>query len=239
VFLHGNSLDATFWENQVNAEIFKNYNCIAIDIPGHGKSLSLKNYSLKNIIAEISKDLQLIESYVLVGHSLGGQIAIQTLKDHSLNCQGIVMVGAPPILPSTNLMDVYNINETSLLLLKSDLSEKESEALARFLSPEGKPLRDKIKKGMNKTDSTFREQYAASLNEKSFYDEIEILKHFRGKKVIINGINDPLINLAYIDEIAVKLNIPSQIISECGHFPQIEKPQKFNGILLEFLKNLK
>ena len=175
------------------------------------------------------------KKFFLVGHSLGGQIAIQLLRQLNVWCRGVILLGTPPINHNTNLAEVYNINNDSLLLLKSKLSNDEVNRLGSFLIPEDTKWKSIIKESIYKTDPSFREQYALSLNDKKIYDEIEILRKFQGKKYFINGSNDPLINLNYIKELASKLEIPSTEIYNCGHWPQLERPKQFNELLFQFL----
>ena len=76
VFIHGVGLNKEIWEPQIN--FFKNYNTLAYDLLGHGKTplnkseLSFEDFSeqLLNLIDELNFD-----KIHLVGFSLGALIA--------------------------------------------------------------------------------------------------------------------------------------------------------------------
>lgn len=79
LFIHGLASYSQCWEK--NLETLKeNYRCIAIDLPGNGfsaygnfaYSISFFVASLKEFIDELK-----LKNICLVGHSLGGQIAIK------------------------------------------------------------------------------------------------------------------------------------------------------------------
>ena len=78
VFLHGFCLNAGTWE-PLYTELSKDYKIIAIDLPGHGFSGVIPGmHNLDEIASWVNKVLRKlgIEKFVMVGHSLGGYIAI-------------------------------------------------------------------------------------------------------------------------------------------------------------------
>lgn len=78
LFLHGLGLNKNFW-SQTTTQLSGNFRCIAVDLPGHGDSRNVAtNGSMSayaNAIREFILEKQLSDITV-VGHSMGGQIAI-------------------------------------------------------------------------------------------------------------------------------------------------------------------
>ncbi|MNI33008.1 AB hydrolase superfamily protein YdjP [compost metagenome] len=81
VFLHGGGVGGWMWERQMQY-FSSNYHCIAPDLPGHGLSEST-SFSIHDSAVDV---IHLIQSMgqdkpiVLVGFSLGSQIAIEVLS---------------------------------------------------------------------------------------------------------------------------------------------------------------
>jgi pimeloyl-ACP methyl ester carboxylesterase len=78
VFLHGLGSNLQAWQKTI-AGLKKDYRCIALDLPGYGKS-SKGDYSFgmtffANQVAGFIEELGLGE-VTLVGHSMGGQVAL-------------------------------------------------------------------------------------------------------------------------------------------------------------------
>ena len=78
IFIHGLGETMQTWTK--NIEGLKNqFHCIAIDLPGHGQSQSrdypYTPYSFAETISDFIKQHNL-QQVILIGHSLGGQIAI-------------------------------------------------------------------------------------------------------------------------------------------------------------------
>ena len=116
LFVHGNSLSAETFFDQLNSELGKIYRFIAIDLPGHGKSSPAsdpkKTYSLPGFavtLANIVKKLK-IEDCVLVGHSMGGNVIMEAIE-YLEKPAGYFIFGAFPVtMPSEKLRHPFNQN---------------------------------------------------------------------------------------------------------------------------------
>lgn len=80
LFLHGNPDSADIWD-VVISECEKHYRCIAIDLPGFGRSVAPKNFdcSVENLGRFVGEFLNLkgiSESVSLVAHDFGGAYAM-------------------------------------------------------------------------------------------------------------------------------------------------------------------
>jgi len=78
LFIHGLGSYAKAWKKNID-ELKDSYRCIAIDLPGYGRS-SKSDYSgsmtfFADVVKEFADSLGL-EKIVLTGHSMGGQISI-------------------------------------------------------------------------------------------------------------------------------------------------------------------
>lgn len=81
VFLHGFLESLSMWET-LELDKFP-FQSVLIDLPGHGKSTALPDVisleAMAESVAETLKQLHL-ESFDLVGHSMGGYVALQLAK---------------------------------------------------------------------------------------------------------------------------------------------------------------
>lgn len=105
LFLHGNSLCAEVFVKQFNdAQLLAKFRLIAVDLPGHGFSshsptseYSFEGYA--NAILQLIVSLNLA-NIILVGHSLGGHVAMQLVakelnKQANKRITGLVTSGSP------------------------------------------------------------------------------------------------------------------------------------------------
>ncbi len=80
LFVHGLGCSLKYWACLFEAEEFSDYRMVALDLPGFGLSEKIEQYdyhlsSQADLIAEFVRALN-IREFRLVGHSMGGAIAI-------------------------------------------------------------------------------------------------------------------------------------------------------------------
>lgn len=104
VFIHGWSCDASYWAEQV--EHFRaRHTVVTVNLAGHGASgRNRSNWSIANYGADVAAAAREIPNakIVLVGHSMGGPVALAAAGALRERLVGIVgldtfqMIGAPP-----------------------------------------------------------------------------------------------------------------------------------------------
>lgn len=95
VLLHGLASNLTRWSEFVeHTELKKHFNILRIDMRGHGDSFTRGRLGLK----EWSNDLQAIldhekiQKAVVIGHSLGAQVAMQFAGKHPARVTGLMLI---------------------------------------------------------------------------------------------------------------------------------------------------
>lgn len=94
VFIHGLGSYAPAWKKNIKS-LKENYRCIAIDLPGYGKSSKGKYDASMTAFAEVIKDFLNkinVENITLVGHSMGGQISIMTALAYPELIEKLILV---------------------------------------------------------------------------------------------------------------------------------------------------
>ncbi len=139
VFLHyfGGSADTWQWVAQ---GLKRQYRCMAVNLPGFGGTKPLETPSVKNFAQhtlQLLKSLQ-VEKYTLIGHSMGGKVAMQMAADAPVGSiqQLILLAPSPPtfedvpeqekqqmlVHPSAEAA-VANIKKNSVQPLTTDMFE--------------------------------------------------------------------------------------------------------------------
>lgn len=107
VFLHyfGGSAESWRW---VAENLLKDYRCISINLPGFGGAPATRDPSIQNFADYVQEELSSlgIKTYTLIGHSMGGKIAMQVAADASEGSVEHLMLVAPSP-PTTEPMPAH------------------------------------------------------------------------------------------------------------------------------------
>lgn len=228
IFIHGNSMGHQSFELQLASPALNGYRLLALNLPGHGDSSKDSSYNVpefSRILSEFISALNIFD-YILVGHSLGGHVALEALE--FLNPAGVMIIGTPPVsIPF--LPGMFLPHPAMELLYKNDLTDEEIISLLEAFGT-------KDIEQFKKTDPAFRTLFAEGLSKGMFKDEITLLRDFKGQKAIILGSDDPLVNKEYLNtNIELKDLWKEQvIILEGGHSVHEQNPEDFITVMLDF-----
>jgi non-heme chloroperoxidase len=146
VFIHGWTCDLTFWRGQ--APVYEKRRALLVDLPGHGQSgkpeVSYTQERFARAIDAVMRDAGVTRA-VLVGHSMGGPVALTFLRLFPDKTKALVLVDAyvpqapkddaerasqkaqmEPFLRSFNQP---NYKETAQKMIEGMFSEKTTPAL--------------------------------------------------------------------------------------------------------------
>ncbi|HNW99262.1 MAG TPA: alpha/beta hydrolase [Bacteroidales bacterium] len=91
VLLHGFTESLDIWDD-FSAELSVGYKVICIDLPGHGKSECVAKAHSMELMADIVKsvlDIEEVEECVMIGHSMGGYVALAFAEKYPLMMKGL------------------------------------------------------------------------------------------------------------------------------------------------------
>ncbi len=102
VLLHGFLESLDVWD-EFAEELARDFRVISIDLPGHGRTGIVDFVHTMDIMAEAVKevlDYLGLHKILLVGHSMGGYVSLQFLKDYPDYLCGLILLHSSP-LPDT------------------------------------------------------------------------------------------------------------------------------------------
>lgn len=233
VFLHGNSHSHRIFRKQAKSNLLKDFRLIFLDLPGHGDSEHLREYSLPIVSELVSEFIQLqkIKDYAVIGHSFGGHVALHALA--FINPSGLFIFGTPPVKKPFDL-SAFSPNPNCVAIMKGASSANELEALMGEFNYTGID-KDLAIEDYLKTDRNFRDTIFNCVPKNDYSDEVDLIRNYKGKCKILICNQETLVCNKYI---ARNLRMQDSCLEfsylDSKHSPQLDCAEDFNLILRDF-----
>lgn len=246
VLAHAGFLDSGMWDAQWEA-FTRHYRVIRYDMRGYGKSDAVHGpVSRREELYRLLQHLE-VESAYLIGCSLGGEVMIDFVLEHPEMVAALIPISAVPSgfemqgEPPAELMQMIGAMQAGELELVSELQIR-LWIDGPFRQPE-------------QVDPAVR-QHAAQMNQLPVRHQTwaivdseplaplmppaaERLQQIAVPTLIMAGALDNAEILRAADVMADQIaGAQKTILPDCAHVPNMEKPEMFNQIVLEFLDNL-
>ncbi|WP_185872128.1 alpha/beta fold hydrolase [Blattabacterium cuenoti] len=241
VLLHGFMESLEVW-NDIYLDISNEYKVILIDLPGHGKSFSLKNDTIFSMekAAEFVKiiiEKENIKKAFFIGHSMGGYIALALSEKYPEIFLGLCLLHSTAESDS----DIKKkIRMQSIKLAINNYSMFIDRSINKLFNPnELFSLKEKIFFIKKIALSTKINSVISFLKGMSIrIDRKFLLKKTKFPKLYIIGLYDLILDVRKICQEAKNGNKTYFIKIPTGHMGHIEKPKEIIKILKKFINNI-
>ncbi|MBP3957323.1 alpha/beta hydrolase [Gemmata sp. G18] len=236
VFLHGWGGDREYWKNQADA-FAPEYTVVTVDQAGHGASgTDRKAWTVEALAGDVEavvKDLKL-NRVILVGHSMGGPVALLAAK--RLPGTVVAVVGVDT-LQDAEMKRPEEMVKALTAGLEKDFKETVG-GMAGGLLPEKSDA--KLKEWLG-TKAASREPAIAIALIKDLF-ALDQKKAFKEAGVPVRCINSaggfPFFTPTAVETNKKYADYDAVTIADVGHYPMLEKPKEFNEKLRDVLKGL-
>ena len=238
VFLHGLGSSTRDWQKQMDT-FSPDYNCIAIDLRGHGQSDKPDGpYSIEQMATDVSDVLIILNvlSAHLVGLSMGAQVAMQLALDYPAMADSLTVINSPASMRPRRFKDKLSVIQRKLLVRLLGM-HKVGKVLAGRLFPGADfvEIRETFAARWAENDPA---AYRASLNAILKWDVVDRLPELALPVLVVAASDDytPLESKQLIAENAQSATLV--VIENSRHATPVERPDAFNDVLGTFLKRL-
>ena len=230
VLLHSLAGNSTHWSKQLE-HLRRTRRAVALDLRGHGGSEPPKNgdYSITGMVGDVAAavDTLGLKSFVLVGHSMGGGVALAYAGQHPERVAGLVLVdpiGDGKQIPAAEAQSFLSGLESSY--------DSASTAYWTSIAGAESAVRDRLLEDLRRTPE---EAVIQGLRSVMQFDPDPALASFAGPKLsVVTPHNDMPFSLHRLGN-----GFPHVVVEGTGHWIQLDKPEEFNRLLDDFLDNQK
>ncbi len=253
LFVHGLSSNSDAWSKNIET-LKEQYTCVALDLPGYGKSAKPEAEYTPTYFAEIlHKFIAKLElkNVILVGHSMGGQASIKLATSYEADIQKLILI-APAGLEQFSEAGASMLKSYFTAEMVKNTTDEQIEknyALNFYQLPEGtsRMIRDrkeiKLATDFDAHCKAIVSSISGMLNDPVYVD----LENITRKTLVVFGNKDMLIPNRYLNptltiedvgEIASQKikNVEVAFVEDAGHFVQFEKPIEVNLLIQQFIE---
>jgi pimeloyl-ACP methyl ester carboxylesterase len=226
VLVHSLAGNSTHWSKQLEY-LRRTRRAVALDLRGHGRSERPKNgdYTIAGMAGDVAAaaDTLGLEKFVLVGHSMGGGVALAYAGAHPERVAGLVLVDPigdgkqiPPAEAKAYLAGFASNYDSTSQGYWTSIAGPDSVIQKRLLAD---------------LKATPREAVVQVLQDVMQFDPHPALARYQGPALsIVTPQNDMPMSLHRLGK-----GLPHRIVTGTGHWLHLDKPEEFNRLLDEFL----
>lgn len=230
VFVHSLAGSSTHWNAQLE-HLRSNRRAVAFDFRGHGRSDPAQNgdYSIAGMAGDIAAVVNSLglQQFVLVGHSMGGGVALIYAGDHPDRVAGLLLVDP--------IGDGKQIPAAQARVFLSGFESNYDSASQQYWTEIAGPDSAVRKRLLADLKATPRETMVPVLRSVMQFDPVPALARYRGPVLsVVTPQNDQAFSLHRLGK-----GFPHRVVMGTGHWIQLDKPDEFNQIMDEFLETTK
>lgn len=249
IFVHG---IAGCWRNWLeNIPFFANtHRVLALDLPGFGDSpmpsweISMGNYG--RLIHDFCERLGIDRVAALVGNSMGGFISTEAVIDEPQRFDRLVLISAAGV----SFAEIQGRHvEAAGRIVKAITPFLSGNRRAYWTRPRGRKFAfGQLFRNPNKLrPELLAEQVRPGLQAPGFSDALEAIWGYDTRErlteieiptLVVWGLNDRIVPIE--GALGYHRLIPHsrlEIFERTGHLPMLERPQRFNPLLEEFIES--
>ncbi len=230
ILIHGWACDSNYWSAQIDA-LKARYTVVALNLAGHGASESnRKDWSMANYGQDVAAVARRIDNrqIVLVGHSMGADVALEAARIIGDRVIGIIAVdslksiGQPPFTAKEVDAKVEPFQKSFIETTREHVSKNmfQKDADPSFVQ---KVAYDMSLEPPDIAIASLRSLWAMDFNK--------VLPDIHVPVYAINS------DLTPTDEARIRKSLPAgfkaDVLDHTGHFLMMEVPQRFNPVLLQ------
>ena len=249
ILIHGIAASLHDWDDLIPVLARNGYAAYALDLLGHGDSpkLDARLYQMDWVFEHFfhwMKSLRLTEPAILVGHSLGGHVALEYARRVSAWTRGLILVNpfySPSQLP-------FLVRKTySRPLLSELLLGKVSEKWFRFLVDVSSAAIGHSIGALRALPERIREQTILDYKRvapgvyhipSAITDLTEHLHDVNTQTLVVWGDQDKTLAPASFPRLVNTLPKARGEMLRAGHVPHQSHAEQFNELVLKFLEEL-
>ena len=242
LFLHGFPFDKSMWDGQIKALSAAGFRAVVPDLRGLGETKAAGEISTMDDMARDARallDHLQIDEAIVCGLSMGGYVAFEFAHLFPSRVRGLVLSGTRA--PADNEQEKAGREQQVQTMLRAGMVPISIATLPKLLAERTRADKPDVVKRVRTmiTLSNPKGAAAAQRGMAARRDYTDDLPNINVPTLIIVGREDPIRPVGDAEFMHSKIpNSRLEIIDDASHMTNMEQPEGFNSILLDFLNKL-
>lgn len=235
VLIHGWSCDSSYWSAQL-AALREHFDVVTVDLAGHGRTPATRvDFSMTSFgrdVTEVVARLPATQSIVLVGHSMGGPVAVEAAVLLGGRVRGVIgvdtfaSIGLPKPAPAENAARLAAFERDFRGTTHAFVSQS-------FFRADADPLlREQIASDMASADPKVALAAIQGLNDWDGTQRLPLLK----QPIATINADQVALDEAKLQRYAASFRLIT--LAGQGHFLMMENPARFNPVLIDTIRGM-
>ena len=237
VFLHGIGGSAEIWKPQTDHFTGK-HRMLAWNAPGYGGTEPIANVTFPKLAERLAEDMSAegFEQPVIVGHSFGGMVAQQLVRDYPERVGGLILSGTSSAFgnPDGDFQKKFIEARTKPLdggKTMADVASKVAPTLVGSTAPS-----EAVDLAIACMSAVPESTYRAIVALLTTFDLRSALSEIAAPTLLVAGTEDKTAPAAMMERMAARIpGAGFATIEGAGHLAPLEQPAEFNQLIETFV----
>ncbi|MDP4281140.1 MAG: alpha/beta hydrolase [Bacteroidota bacterium] len=240
VLLHGFTETHKVWDFFIK-KLSENYQVLAIDLPGHGKSETVAEVHTMELMADVVQKVLKhcsVRKCIMFGHSMGGFITLAFAEKYPNMLRGIGLLNSHAFEDSP---EGKNNRDRTIDLVKADKFSYMSQFIPQLIAEKN---REKLKKKIDKLVRKANEMnpegiIAAQAGMKLRPSRLQVLADAKVPVLFVIGLQDTRMPVDRAWEMIRQPKVSSTLVlRDVAHIASLEAPKETLRAVRTFLKSI-
>jgi pimeloyl-ACP methyl ester carboxylesterase len=239
VLLHGIGGGKSFWVPQLEALARAGVRAVAWDMPGYGDSAMVNPYTMPTLAHALGRLLDAVagERVVLVGHSMGGMVALEAMALFPRRIAGLVLSATSPAFgkPDGDWQRAFLRQRLEPLDQGQSMADIAPALVRGMIAPQADAAA--VQRAVEVMSAVPAATYRAALQALVSFDRRALLPSIVAPTLALAGEDDSVAPPAVVEKMAGKIpGARYRCIARAGHLLSLEQPAAFTEAVLRFVR---
>jgi 3-oxoadipate enol-lactonase len=237
--LHGVGGSKAYWNNELEGFANAGYRAVALDLPGYGDSETIEPYTLTGVARSLERLIDAIapKRAVLLGHSMGGMVALEAWAAYPHKIAGLILSGTSPAFgkPDGAWQQEFLRQRLGPLDEGQSMSDLAPRLVRAMVAPDAEPAG--VQRAVEIMSAVPPQTYRSALHALMSFDRRALLPAISVPTLALAGELDPNAPPAVMQKMAEKIPAATyECLPRTGHLASLEQPAAFADSILRFLQ---